>query len=100
MFEKLANWIEAVLQPCFYAAILGIECPGCGMQRAFIELLRGNFYDSLILFPALIPAILLIFLLVLHILFKFRHGALIIKILFMVNAGIVVLNYIYKLLTQ
>jgi len=99
LLEKLINWLEVNSQPCFYSAYLGIECPGCGMQRAFIELLKGNFPDSFILYPALIPSILLVILLVLHLIYKFRYGALSLKILFIINASIIVLNYIYKILT-
>ncbi|MFO7924780.1 MAG: DUF2752 domain-containing protein [Bacteroidales bacterium] len=99
MLEKLADWLESIAQPCFYSSFLGVECPGCGMQRAFIELIRGNFRESLILYPALLPGILLIVLLVVHLIFKLQRGALFIKILFIINAFIMVLNYIYKILT-
>ena len=98
MFTKIINWLESHQQACFYKKYLGVECPGCGMQRAFIELLKGNFYESFVLFPALIPTIALIVLLVLHIIFKFKNGANILKIIFIINTTIVVLSYIYKLL--
>ena len=99
MIEKLADWLASIQQPCFYVKFLGTECPGCGTQRAFIELLRGNVVDSIIIFPALIPSLMLIALVVIHLVFKLRHGALYIKILFIINVIIMVLNYIYKLLT-
>lgn len=35
----------------------GVECPGCGIQRSAISLLRGDILDSLALYPALIPFI-------------------------------------------
>lgn len=99
MFKIIINWLESHHQDCFYKKYFGIECPGCGMQRAFIELLKGNFVESFILFPALIPTIFLIFYLILHLIFKFKNGANILKILFIINTSIVVLSYIYKLLT-
>lgn len=100
MFEKFINWLESVTQPCFYVKFLGTECPGCGTQRAFIELLKGNILDSMRIFPALLPSILLILFLFTHLIFKLRNGALYIKILFIFNAIIMVLNYIYKILTS
>ena len=100
MLEKLINWLESVAQPCLYSRFLGIECPGCGMQHSFIELLKGNFLASLLLFPALIPTIAMVILLILHLMFKFRNGALMLKILFTGNALIIVLHYIYRLLTH
>lgn len=99
MLERIVSWLESHQQACFYKKYLGIECPGCGMQRSFIELLKGNFIESLILFPALIPTIVLILFLISHLIFKFKNGASILKILFIINTSIVVLNYIYKLLT-
>ena len=99
MFEKFINWLESHQQACFYKKYLGVECPGCGMQRAFIELLKGNFVESFMLFPALLPTIALVVYLVLHLIFKFRNGANVLKNLFIINTTIVVLSYIYKLLT-
>ena len=99
MFDKIIVWLESHQQTCFYKKYLGVECPGCGMQRSFLELLKGNFIESLVLFPALIPTMILIAFLVLHLVFKFRNGANILKILFIFNTSLVVLSYIYKLLT-
>ena len=99
MFKKLIEWIESHQQTCFYKKNLGVECPGCGMQRSLIELLKGNFYESLVFYPALIPTVFLVLFLILHLVFKFRNGANILKILFIINTSIVVLSYIYKLLT-
>ncbi|MDR2009743.1 MAG: DUF2752 domain-containing protein [Bacteroidales bacterium] len=76
----------------------GITCPGCGIQRSFVELLKGNFVDSFIYYPALIPLILMLLFLVLHLLFKFDNGAKILKIFFVLNAIIISLNYIIKTL--
>ena len=99
MTGRLIEWLESHQQACFYKKFLGVECPGCGMQRSFVELLKGNFLESFILFPALIPTISLIVFLVFHLIFKFKNGAYILKILFILNTSIVVLSYIYKLLT-
>ena len=99
MLSKIIEWLESHMQSCFYKKYFGIECPGCGMQRGLVELLKGNFYESFVLFPALIPTISLVLYLILHLVFKFRNGANILKILFIINTSIVVLSYIYRLLT-
>jgi len=99
MFSNLIEWLESHMMTCSYKKHLGIECPGCGMQRAFVELLKGNFYESFILYPALMPTLFIMFYLILHLIFKFRNGANILKIVFIINVSIMVLNYIYKLLT-
>jgi hypothetical protein len=99
LLERIAIWLENIAQPCFYKTLLGAECPGCGMQRSFIELLRGNFIDSILLYPALFTSILLIVLLPVHLLIKLQHGAAMLKYIFILNALIMVFHYIYKLLT-
>jgi Protein of unknown function (DUF2752). len=97
IFLSLADWLEKHSLPCFYKHYLGMECPGCGAQRAFIELLRGHVWQSVKMYPALIPILFMLFYLALHLKFKFRNGARNIKILFIVCSIIVVFNYIYKL---
>jgi glucan phosphoethanolaminetransferase (alkaline phosphatase superfamily) len=98
MFSTLAEWLERNSLPCFYKKFLGIECPGCGMQRAFIELLRGNFMESLQTYPALLPTIFMVLYLISHLIFKFRKGAEVLKISFIFTASIIVINFIVKLI--
>ena len=94
MIQKIISWLESHQQACFYKKYLGVECPGCGMQRSFIALLKGEIAESFVLFPALLPTVTLILYLVLHLIFKFRTGAAILKNLFIINTIIVVLGYI------
>lgn len=96
-FERIIHWLEKNSMSCFYKKFLGIECPGCGMQRSIIELLKGNFVESFRLYPALTTTIVLMGLLILHIIFKFRNGAKYLLIIFIVNTIIILLNYILKL---
>jgi len=96
MFEGIIDWLERNQQPCFYKKNLGIDCPGCGMQRAIVELLRGNLWESITLYPALLPTIFLFIFLILHLIFKFKKGALILKISFIFTVSIVVINFIFK----
>ena len=99
MLTRIIEWLEGHMFTCHYKKYLGVECPGCGMQRAFIELLKGNFMESLMLYPALPTTLFLILFLILHLIFKFKHGANILKYTFILNVVIMVLSYIYKLLT-
>lgn len=32
--------------PCFYYTIFGIKCPGCGMTRMFLSLLKLDFVSA------------------------------------------------------
>ncbi len=78
--------------------MLGVECPGCGMQRAFIALVRGDFLESVRLYPALIPTMVMLVFLLVHIQFSLKNGAKILLYLFIFNAVIIVISYIYKLI--
>lgn len=93
----LVNWLEEHLMDCPYKKYFNIDCMGCGMQRSFIELLKGNVLDSFMLYPALLPLIAMIVFLLLHLIFKFKNGATILKYAFIFNIGIVVISYIIKI---
>jgi hypothetical protein len=95
--HKLVHWLETHQMACSWKHYFGIDCPGCGMQSAFIELLKGNVGESIHLFPALIPMILTILVLPVHILCKLPKGALVLKYLFIFTSTIMVISYIIKL---
>ena len=96
--KTLITWLEKHLQPCFYKETLGFECPGCGMQRSLIELLKGDFLQSLKLYPGLVPMLIMFFFFILHVYFNFKNGANILKYMFIGNISIIVISYIIKLI--
>ncbi|MFO7721818.1 MAG: DUF2752 domain-containing protein [Bacteroidales bacterium] len=98
MFERLATWLEHNAMACYYQKYLGVQCPGCGMQRSMAELLRGNLASSIELFPALIPVIFMVAFLVAHIIFRFRNGAAILKYTFIGNAGIIMTTWVIRMI--
>ncbi len=95
-YSDFIHWLEQNQGVCPYKKFLGIPCPGCGMQTAFIELLKGNIWQSIIDYPPLIPFILTILVFVLHLIFKFKYGAVTIKYLFIFTVILIVGNYISK----
>jgi hypothetical protein len=92
----MISWLEKNQFSCWYKKYFGIDCPGCGMQRSIIELLKGNFIESLKLYPALIPIIILLFTLVLHLKFKFKYGSKILTWMFILVVAIIVISFTYK----
>lgn len=94
---NLIEWLEQHQLPCLYKQNFGIDCFGCGMQRAFIALLKGNWVESFLQYPPLIPMILMLILLPLHLIFKFKHGAAWLKYLFIFNISVVLINFMIKL---
>ncbi len=95
--QGFIHWLEDHMMTCPYKAMTGVDCPGCGMQRSFIELLQGNLSESFHLYPALLPTIFTLGLTALHLIFKFKNGADYIKYSFIVTVTIVVISYIFKM---
>ncbi len=96
--EQIILWFEKNQQPCFYKKHLGVNCPGCGMQRAFIELLKGNLYESILIYPALMPMIIMLLYLSAHILFKFKNGSKVLMILFIFTFSLIIINFVIKII--
>ena len=99
MLSAVIEWLESHLRTCSFKEIFGIDCPGCGLQRSFIELLKGNIMESISLYPALSPILFMFLFLFLHLVLKFRNGAHILKIMFIANISLISLHYIFKLIT-
>jgi len=96
--ETIIRWLENHQLPCFYKTNFGIECPGCGTQRAFVFLLKGDFSQSFQTYPPLVLFLLLITFLFLHLVFKFRNGGTFLKYSFIGTASVVLINFIYRLI--
>ena len=91
------DWLEKRQLPCFYKSAFGVECPGCGMQRALIALLRGEFVESFRFYPALIPTMVMLVFLMVHLFYHLKNGAKILVSLFVFNAVIIIISYLYKI---
>ena len=94
------HFLETHMLRCPYKALTGFDCPGCGMQRAFIELLKGNLLSSLQLYPALLPLLFTLGLTAAHLYFKFRNGAAFIRYSYMITAALIVSSYVLKMLVM
>lgn len=87
---------EDYMLPCLWKKHFNIECMGCGMQRSFMLVLKGEFVNAFYMYPAIYTLIILFIFLVLHLKFQFKHGAKILLALFILNLSIIVINYIIK----
>jgi hypothetical protein len=52
------NWLQNHLLPCPFKYLTGIDCPGCGFQRAVLALIQGDLHKSFILYPPAIPLLM------------------------------------------
>jgi len=98
MYLKIITWLESHQGTCSFQEHAGIDCPGCGLQRSILALLRGDLVESILQFPALLPLMAMFAFLGIHLVFKLKHGAIVLKMFYITNISIIVLNYIYKLI--
>ncbi|MDX1327365.1 MAG: DUF2752 domain-containing protein [Arenibacter sp.] len=84
--------------PCLNKQIFGIDCPGCGIQRAISFILNGDFVAAFYMFPAIYTIILLIAFLGLSLFIDIKNSFKIKLYLLYLNAGIIIVSYILKML--
>ncbi len=83
---------------CSWKSHFGVECMGCGFQRSFVLLMEGNFWESIQLFPATIPILLVFLYTGAHLIFKYKNGAKKIIILFSASVILMLGNFIWSLI--
>ena len=92
------NWLQNHLIPCPFKYLTGIDCPGCGFQRAVIALIQGDFNKSLTIYPPAIPLILFFLYGIFGQYLKLDNSAHSIKkTLFIIVGTIVMVNYGFKI---
>ena len=91
------TWLDQNMLPCFYKKFLGVECPGCGMQRSIVSLLKGDFNESFAFYPPLLLVLSLITLLAIHLIFDLKNGAFMLKWTFIINVLAIIANFIFKM---
>ena len=87
-----------IMLSCYFKEYLNIECPGCGMQRAFFYLLEGDLSQSFRSNPACIPLLITFIMLIFQLFFKWRLGGRVIMYMFASTVAVMVINYIIKVI--
>ena len=75
-----------------------MECPGCGLQRSIVLLLKGEFAESFFMYPALLPMTLLFGFLALNRFVDFRRANWIVTSLAGITVLAILVNYVLKLI--
>ncbi|MFT5754761.1 MAG: hypothetical protein ACI9FW_000659 [Flavobacterium sp.] len=89
--------MEEYMVPCMNKSIFGIDCMGCGTQRAIALLLEGEFIEAFKMFPAIYTLLLFGLTITLHLLDKKRNYLTSIAVLAVANGIIMVVSYFYKI---
>lgn len=90
--------MEERMLPCMNKQLFGIECPGCGTQRAIAFLLEGEFYEAFKIFPAIYTLVFFFAFLLLHFIDRKRNYAKWIATLAVINGLIMIISYLIKML--
>lgn len=96
MLENLIQWLQEHMFPCFYKQTFGISCPMCGFQRSLIELLKGNFMESFLQFPALLPLLLTSFIFIVLKLLKSPKAKVIVQVILLFDLTVMIITCLYK----
>lgn len=97
-FSKIGFNLEKYMLPCLNKRLFGFDCPGCGLQRSVSLLLHGRFEDAFTMFPAVYSLMLLLLFLGLHLTDKTRNYQRAVISTAILNALIIIISYIYKLI--
>ena len=87
---------EDYMVSCLNKKIFGIECFGCGAQRAMLMVWEGRFTEAFQLFPAVYSLIVFGITVALHFLDKKRNYASALVVLAILNSVIMVVSYFMR----
>ncbi|REC49496.1 DUF2752 domain-containing protein [Chryseobacterium pennipullorum] len=87
---------EDFMLTCPSKKFLGVECLGCGAQRAVVLVFEGKFSEAFHRYPAVYTVLLFFFILVLSCIDKKRKYTAFLMILAGVNLAIMIVSYLYK----
>jgi hypothetical protein len=85
------------LLPCLNKSLFGIDCLGCGIQRAFMLLIRGEFILAYKMYPAIYTLLLFGIFLLINKKMKFKNSRNIIITFAIINVLIIVISYYIKM---
>ncbi|MBF04782.1 MAG: hypothetical protein CMP76_15985 [Flavobacterium sp.] len=88
--------MEEYMLPCLSKTLFGVECLGCGTQRALVLLFQGDFIGAFKMYPAIYTTLLFFMFLLIHLIDKSRNYSKIVITLAIMNAFIMVIAYYYK----
>lgn len=87
---------EDFMLPCPTKKFFGIDCFGCGMQRALLMLVKGDFAGAWHLYPPVFTIVVLMIFVLLNFIDKNRNYSKAVKWLGILNGIFIPVSYFYK----
>ncbi|NNJ89478.1 MAG: DUF2752 domain-containing protein [Eudoraea sp.] len=84
--------------PCISKQVLGMDCPGCGIQRSVFLLFEGEFLAAFKMYPAIYPILGLFGFLLLDQFFKIKYVNKIIIGLMILSVVSILINFLLKII--
>ena len=88
--------LEKYMIPCLSKTLFGVECLGCGAQRSFLLLIKGDFFEAFKMYPAIYVMLLFFGIIGLHFIDKNHNYLKLIKGMAILTGVFMVLGYVYK----
>lgn len=89
---------DSWMLPCMTKQMIGMDCPGCGIQRSISLLLHGDIIGSFLMYPALLPIIFLLSFLIFDMFVNVKYGEYIKLWGTIIAIGTIITSYIIKLI--
>ncbi|WP_237275891.1 DUF2752 domain-containing protein [Tenacibaculum ovolyticum] len=89
--------MDDYMLPCLNKKFFGVDCLGCGIQRALSLLIHGEFIAAFKMYPAIYTLLFLALIIVLNFFYKIKYAQRIISILAVINVLIIVISYVMKM---
>ena len=90
--------MEEYMLPCFNKKLFGVDCMGCGLQRALALIFEGEFGAAFNMYPAIYSLIPLFLFIGINIFFKFKHSNKIIGSLAIITVVTIITSFIIKII--
>lgn len=90
--------MEEYMLPCLNKKLLGIECMGCGIQRAIVLIFKGEFVNAFHMYPAIYSLLILFIFIGINFFFKFKTSNKIIGTLAVITVVTIITSYIIKII--
>lgn len=87
---------EDLMLPCLSKKTFGVECFGCGTQRAFLMVLDGKFSEAYQLFPAIYPLLLFFGFAILNFIDQKRNYGFFMILTAVISAIVMVVSYFIR----
>ena len=88
--------MEDYMLPCLNKKLFGVECLGCGLQRAIALLLQGEFAAAFFMYPAVYPLLTLLSVILFNFFRPIKYYGKVATILGIITAVTMVVSYIVK----